>query len=948
MKKILLILLLLPIAVFSQGEANYWYFGTNAGVNFNTSPPTSLNDGQLDTSEGCSSISDESGNLLFYTDGRTVWNRNHQIMSNANYFGNTGLLGDPSSTSSGLIVPHPTDSDIYYVFTVDEPHHDNADTYPSQGPGTSNGEYTDLPNSNVPDDDDGYNNGLNYSVVDMSLNGGLGDVISTEKNIHLITYDETDSEEIKYKCSEKITAVKGSDCNSIWVLTHFIDKFYAFKIDDTGVNTNPIISQTGPSIPISSYRRAALGYMKTSPDGKKILIAHNTKTYNQQGSDDAEDGGVYLYDFNDATGNVSNNLPLVENVNAYGVEFSMETQKAYATVTKNNSAFLYQWDLTSADIPNSIQSISGVSGSSATALQLAPNGKIYKPVISTAKLAVINNPELDASLVDYTESTIAGAINLGSNNAIFGLPPFIQSIFSSRVNIIDQNSEEIITNLSLCEGESFNLSYANNYTNATYTWYKDGVEITTANTESFTVNYDSSITTPYTQSYKLEIDINDGSCPLIGLANITYNPFPEISDISFNQCNYTSNDTSIFDLTNIELTASETGLSFQYYENLQDAENEINSIDNPSYYYNKSNPQIVIAKVSSEFCSSYAEISLTISNKTITAPIEINTCSINDTGFESFDLNEALDQINALNSLYNVSFYSSEEDAILMENAINNISNYQNTTSFQQTIYARVENGSLCEDIIPIILTVEDPIILSEDETIIYCLEDYPDEIELDTGIPTNQINDFTYYWEPTGETTPTISTNVIGNYSVTVTNIETGCEKIRLIDLEASNRAAFTTELDGLIGENKVSIILDESSIGVYEYSLDNQFFNYQDENYFINLTPGSHTIYVRDINGCGITSKEILVLGVMRFFTPNNDGINDTWHLLGRDATNTDGIEIYIFDRFGKLITSIDPDGKGWDGTYNGKNLPSNDYWYLIKFNNGKAYKNNFTLKR
>ena len=128
MKKILFyLILIIPQFFLAQGEAKYWYFGANAGVNFNTSPPTAITNGQLNTSEGCSSISDESGNLLFYTDGSTVWNRNHQIMSNANYFNGNGLNGDPSSTSSGLIVPHPTNPNLYYVFTVDEPHHDNAE-----------------------------------------------------------------------------------------------------------------------------------------------------------------------------------------------------------------------------------------------------------------------------------------------------------------------------------------------------------------------------------------------------------------------------------------------------------------------------------------------------------------------------------------------------------------------------------------------------------------------------------------------------------------------------------------------------------------------------------------------------------------------------------------------------------------------------------------------------
>lgn len=950
MKRILFILLLFPFSALCQGEANNWYFGVNAGINFNTSPPTTLTNGQLNTSEGCSSISDENGNLLFYTDGRTIWNRNHQIMSNADYFGGTGLLGDPSSTSSGLIVPHPTNENLYYVFTVDEPHHDNASSYPNQGPGTANGEYSDVPGTSIPQDDDGYNNGLNYSVIDMTLDGGLGNVIPSEKNIHLVTYDPSDSEEIKYKCSEKITAVKGSDCNSIWLLTHFIDKFYAFKIDNTGVNTTPVISQTGPVIPISSYRRAALGYMKVSPNGKKLIIAHNTKTYNQIGSNDVEDGGVYLYDFNDSTGNVSNNLALLENVNAYGVEFSMETKKAYATVTQNNNALLYQWDLESTDIPNSINSINGVSGNTATALQLAPNGKIYKPIISTSRLAVINNPELDLNQINYSESISDGAINLQGRTATFGLPPFIQSIFSSRINIIDENSENIITNLDLCEDENFTLAYTKNLSNNnTYIWYKNGNILNAEDTEQLEISPNPANTFPYSDTYKLTIDLNDGSCPLIGIANVTFHPKPEALDTSSTQCSYLNNDTSIFDLNEMknEITSA-TNTSIEFYKNLTDAQNGTNIIKNEENFQNSENPQIIIAKVNSEYCSSYAQLQLNVSQNSNLAPIDLTVCPTDESGFENFNLNEVKNELLSINSNFTVGFYENEEDAVLENNEINNLTSYQNTSAFQQTIFVRVDNSNLCEQIVAINLLIENSIPIENEEEVIYCMENLPEPIPLESGIPDNQKNDYDYFWGPSEETTASIETNEITNHTVTVTNKFTGCSKTKTINILASNKAKFNVDIVGFSSQNTIIINLEEESLGKYIYSIDNQFSDYQEENIFQNVKPGKHLIYVKDLNGCGITAKEIDVLGAMRFFTPNQDGINDTWHLLGRNNENIKNAEIFIFNRFGKLITTLSPNGKGWDGTFNGKQMPATDYWYSLKLNNGKTYKGNFTLKR
>ena len=125
MKKKIFTLLFFCLVCFtasSQGEANNWYFGFGAGLVFDningTVTPTSDAQNTINTLEGCSSISDPNGNLKFYTDGRDVWDADHNLMSNANYFGGSGLLGDPSITSSGVIIPKPGDLDKYYIFTI--------------------------------------------------------------------------------------------------------------------------------------------------------------------------------------------------------------------------------------------------------------------------------------------------------------------------------------------------------------------------------------------------------------------------------------------------------------------------------------------------------------------------------------------------------------------------------------------------------------------------------------------------------------------------------------------------------------------------------------------------------------------------------------------------------------------------------------------------------------
>jgi gliding motility-associated-like protein len=109
-----------------------------------------------------------------------------------------------------------------------------------------------------------------------------------------------------------------------------------------------------------------------------------------------------------------------------------------------------------------------------------------------------------------------------------------------------------------------------------------------------------------------------------------------------------------------------------------------------------------------------------------------------------------------------------------------------------------------------------------------------------------------------------------------------------------------------------------------------------------------GFHTVYVKDLNGCGITEQLISVLGVPQYFTPNGDGFNDTWNIKGANEQFYANSIIHIYDRYGKLVKQISAIGQGWDGTYNGNLAPSDDYWYNITFDDGRNAKGHFALKR
>ncbi|WP_339662382.1 T9SS type B sorting domain-containing protein [Croceibacter atlanticus] len=873
MKKYILILcsLFLGVTLHAQGEANNWYFGGNAGVTFNTTPPSALTDGRLVTTEGCSTISDVNGNLQFYSDGRSVWNRNHQKMSNGDYNTGQGLLGDPSSTSSALIVPHPGLDGIYYIFAVDEPHHDNAAAFPGQGPAlqngnpTGDGNYTDV-NDGVPNIDDGFNNGFTYSVVDMSLNNGLGDVVASEKNIQLETFNPNFNNQAKFKCSEKVTAVRGAVCGEVWVITHFINKFYAFKVDSSGLDTTPVISEVGPAVTTSNYRRAALGYMKASPDGNRIAVAHNTFTYFPPNVSDEGDGGVYLYDFDRNTGVVSNNQELYQGASAYGVEFSANSERLFASMSSPELfSTLHQWDLTAANIPNSRVELFGPSGGgSLFSMQLAPNGKIYVSSFGSNNLMVINNPEELGNDVNFATDVSGGAINLQGGEARLGLPPFIQSFLTSKVNIINNtaSTDDTEEHLELCESDNYTL-VTENIPGVNYVWYKDDVLIAGETDNTLQISRpNNGETLPYTENYRLEIDLNNGDCPLFGVAEVTYYETPEA-----------------------------------------------------------------------------------------TMPMDISLCDEDNDGQEQYNLGAQNAEIltGQTNPNFLVTYHSNQADA---ENGLNPINTNYTVSESLQTIYARVENTNNrnCFDTTSFEIELFSISQFGDDEEIIYCLEDLPEPVQLNSGIPVSEIQDYSFVWQPSNETTPSISTTELVTHTVTITNTITGCSYEKSFTITASNQAQnITFEISDFSEQNTIIVNLGSESVGDYEFALNSESGPYQDDPTFTNVPPGFYDIFVRDKNGCGVSARlDIGVLGFMTFFTPNADGFNDVWRLVGVSRQREANARVNIFDRYGKLLKSFAAGTGSWNGNFNGNPMPSGDYWFQIILEDGTQYRSNFTLKR
>lgn len=919
------ILLFFTIPSFSQKEAANWYFGVKAGVDFNSGSPVTLTNGQLNTAEGCTTISDKNGNLLFYTDGSIVYDKSHQIMPNG-----YGLLGHNSSTQSAIIVPKPNNPNLYYIFTVDQPLPANVDDNP-------------LNNEDPP------NNGLNYSLVDLRLNNGLGDISTTEKNVHLITYDTNNDEDLKFKCSEKISAVQHGDGVSFWVVTHFKNIFYSFKVSNQGVDKKPIQTNTPLNIPTGGYLSNAIGYLKISPNGKKIGIANTAVKQNDdlgpKNNMIRNTGNVWLFDFDALTGKVSNGITILSGANPYGLEFSAKSKKLYVTTNLFSNddvslgSLLIQFDLKSPNIIGSKTTIN-TSTNVAGALQLALDEKIYRSgypfgADSSNKLSVINNPELDGSSCNFLQNEI----DLGAGRSKLGLPPFITSLFlyafNYEFNCLGQATHFYINSVEKIDAVlwDFGDGSTSRDRDAYHTYIKTG---------DYKVNLIKTVNGEDREPLEKTITIYD---------------VPKILSTTYKliQCD-TQDSISTDGLAMFNLALASEPLSLgkkeyevYYYHSKSDADNDItNSLSIPINYRNTIPDEILFAKVTqpNSSCYSIGSVMLHANKSVLLLPETMHECDLGN-GKGLFNLKQKKDLIKTELNLpadVRLYFYSNENDA-----ALGNYELEEQYSSFSKRIFIRAENDEGCYGTGYFEIIVEPTPKINILENRILCEGPTNPSIVLDAGIiAPATVSDFTYKWS-TGETSPAISVNKEGEYIVVVKN-KSGCTTTRKTIVTLS----YLAKINNIIVNDLQSlnqVIVEVSNPTDYRYMI--HFENgtetpFQSSTFFENIPGGFHELIAENNNGCGQKSKNFAVLDAPKFFTPNGDGYNDYWNLKGINSIFYKNAAIFIFDRYGKLLKQLSPSSQGWDGIYNRAPMPSDDYWFTIKLEDGREAKGHFSLKR
>ncbi|WP_439879758.1 T9SS type A sorting domain-containing protein [Pontibacter sp. MBLB2868] len=415
---LVLLMTLLQLTTYAQKEATNWYFGSKAGFSFHNGCPMRLTNGAMRTEGGSAVISHrETGELLFYTNGRTIWNRNHQPMKGGDFspVDCQNAIGQPA-----MIVPVPGQAHRYYVFAL---YHA---AYPEDEP------MYDLCTLGVLVQDHSFE--LRYTVVDMSLESGLGAVVADQKNMLLHS-----------RLAEKLTAIPHSNGRDYWLVTHGwgSDAFHVNLLTPNGVSdafVQRIGSVHGPSS--QNRNRALRGMMKASPNGRKIAVAVN-----------GEHSPLDLFNFDDKTGVLSDPITLGYHTELFGLSFSPDNTKLYVAndslrMREEGEAYtdnILQYDVSASEPKAVIASARSIIIGNPTLnrpsdrplngykdMQLAPDGRIYVISSNLSQDAshnrgiTINRPnergfDCDVRYFDWGMEEVD--INAG-------LPNFMQSYFN--------------------------------------------------------------------------------------------------------------------------------------------------------------------------------------------------------------------------------------------------------------------------------------------------------------------------------------------------------------------------------------------------------------------------------------------------------------------------------------------------------------------------------------
>lgn len=443
-------------------------------------------------------------------------------------------------------------------------------------------------------------------------------------------------------------------------------------------------------------------------------------------------------------------------------------------------------------------------------------------------------------------------------------------------------------------------------------------------------------------------------CFEISSFELYINTIPETITVSdYTICDDDTDGLTTFSLINKteEISNNQANVNVQFFETITDRDANSNAL-NTSSYTNILNPQTIYYRLTDTITGAFAYGEFTIEAilpPEITSFVELNFC---DPGSGSIDLN-LNDYSNQFtqNADYTTNYFQTEQEA---KDNVNNL-NYIYSLTESTLLYVRVENqatGCYVIGNLQLWFNGVDKSTLLPNYSI--CIDSNGNIINesavLDSGLSEKEYT-FRWYFENTqleNETNAILTTEQAGNYSVEIENIQNGCQTtLSTIVNYSSVPDSYDVSLQSNVFASNNIIQVTATGLGKYLFSIDGGLFD--DVGIFSNVSAGLHNVSILEKNGCGFVEVPIYVVGYPKFFTPNNDGFNDTWHIQGKEAIQI--IKLYIFNRFGKLLKELTPNSIGWDGTFNNRPLPSSDYWFSMEFKyqgETKRISGHFTLIR
>jgi gliding motility-associated-like protein len=923
-----LFLIVMSSTLHSQGEAWNWNFGNQASLNFagGGAPIATVGSAMFSSFSSAASISTPAGAIRFYTNGAQAWGANNIQMPNG-----FGLLGNGSTSQGAIIVPRPGNPNLYYIFA-------NSAS--------------------------GIAGDISYSEVDMTLNGGFGDVTAIKNVI------------IQANVTEQLTACK--HCNGIdfWVICHDFtnNNYYAFLVTASGVNSVPIISSTGVLSNGEVY-----GTLKVSPNGKKIAYA---------GIDAVPLlSDVEIADFNAATGVVSNavNLSNTGGLNFhYGLEFSPNSQLLYCGDALG--PIIVQWDLC-GNAASIIASATVISGNTIVGLmQLGPDGKIYVTDGGFASfLYTINNPNTLGLGCNF----VINALNIAPGISLAGLPNFISSYLEPPLSLAPISSTVSCLNASFTPPALTTCSSITNSISA-YQWdfgdpasannnTSTAVNPTHAYTSSgtYTVNLLLTLacgTTALTQTVNVvscgpALAVNNvtlcsgGNCAVLtatasgGTGPYTYTWSPNIGSTAgpFTVCPATTTiyTVSITDALNVTASITSTVVVIPTPTLLV-------TPSSPTLCANNFNGSINTVSISASGATSYSWTGISGITSNTTAGAVIFATAISGsavgsgfvTGYNgscssttSFSVTNIPNPIisvpsvsicgsNATLTAFGASSYTwSPAGSLSSSTGSLVIANPAATT-----VYSIIGTSLNCNSETQTV-TVSPQIIIAITGNQSIC---FGKKITLNAGGGNK------YLWAPSESLNSSTSSEVIASPSVTTiytVNISNNgiCGKTATVLVTVNPKPQVFAGRDTIFNLDE-PMFINATGTGTLTWVSGEDIFCKDCPETKINATQsGCYVIEAITEFGCK-ASDDVCVeittnseMFIPNSFTPNDDGLNDVFFVYGFSLPE---IKIEIFDRWGEKVFSSNNQKIGWDGTYKGTACKSDIYVYNLSYKslNGK----------